>query len=85
MTCSNGRKPQPRYRDKPDGLPPGGGADQGAGIRRSGAVTPLDRVLNPSQQGASWTAAFPEIVRGLVPERVTPDPLHHDVGHDHKP
>lgn len=41
-----------------------------------------DQVLNSPQQGASWTAAPPKIVRDLVPERATLDPLHHDTGHD---
>lgn len=65
-----------------DGVPPSGVADQGAGIRRSGTAAPPDRAFNSLQQGASWTAASPEIVRGPVPERVTLDPLHHDAGHD---
>lgn len=65
-----------------DGVPPGGVADQGAGIRRSGMATPPERRFNSPQQGASWTAASAEIARGLVPERVTLDPLHHGAGRD---
>jgi hypothetical protein len=65
-----------------DGVPPGGVADQGTGIRRSGTVAPRDQGFNSPQQGASWAAASVEIVRGLIPERVTLDPLHHDAGHD---
>lgn len=45
-------------------------------------MAPPDRVFNSPQQSASWTAASAEIVKGLVPERVTLDPLHHDAGHD---
>lgn len=39
-----------------DGVPPGGVADQIAGIRRSAAVAPHDRSLNSPQQGANGLA-----------------------------
>jgi hypothetical protein len=45
-------------------------------------MAPPDRVFNSPQQGASWAAASMEIVRSLVPEGATLDPLHHVAGHD---
>ena len=74
------RPPHPHHAD---GVPPGGVADQGTGIRRSGTVAPPDRVFNPPQRDASRADACTEIVMGLVPERAALDPLHHVVGHDH--
>lgn len=63
------------------GVPLRGVADQGAGIRRSGAAAPPGRGFKSPQQGASWTTASAKTVRGVAPEHVTLDPLHHDAGH----
>ncbi|MDX3457598.1 hypothetical protein PV396_37565 [Streptomyces sp. ME02-8801-2C] len=38
-------------------------------------------VPDSPRQDASWTAAAPGLVRGVVPERATLDPVHHDAGH----